>query len=145
MNEASLSIEFRFLVNLCPRNEVTRVITSKDIRLVRKSVICIYKWAIPWANHILWTLRKASTQISLSMPRKLTRIDNFLWIFFFRNHYSIPLSPLDGMCRPVSVCVDYAGRSGSIQYAEAMMFVFSQDGSNKVQLFCILFLKLISV
>ena len=35
------------------------------------------------------------TRISPSMPRRLTRTDTFrlLWIFRFRNHYSIPLSP----------------------------------------------------
>ena len=39
----------------------------------------------------IWTLRKVSTQISLSMPRRLTRTDTFrlLWTFCFRNHYSI--------------------------------------------------------
>ena len=41
------------------------------------------------------TLRKVSTRISLSMPRRLTRIDTFRlqWIFCFRNHYSIHISP----------------------------------------------------
>ena len=61
----------------------------------------------------LWTLRKVSTRISLSMPRRLTWTDTFrlLWIFCFRNHYSIPLSSWDGMCRPGLAC---AGWSGSI-------------------------------
>ena len=50
----------------------------------------------------LWTLRKVSTRISLSMPHRRTRIYTFrlLWVFCFRNHYSI-YSPLDVMCRPV--------------------------------------------
>ena len=49
----------------------------------------------------LWTMRKVSTRISLSMPHRPTRIDTFrlLWIFCFRNNYSIHLSPLDGMCQ----------------------------------------------
>ena len=53
-------------------------------------------------------MRKVSTRINLSMPRRLTRIDTFrlLWIFCFKNHYSIPLSPWDEMCRPGSVCAD---------------------------------------
>ena len=43
----------------------------------------------------LWNLRKVSTRISLSMPHRPTRIYTFrlLWIFCFRNHYSIHLSP----------------------------------------------------
>ena len=59
------------------------------------------------------------TPISLSMLRKLTRIDTFrlLLISCFRNHYSIPLSPWDGMCRPGSVCADWYG---SIHYAEVI-------------------------
>ena len=79
-----------------------------------------------------WTLRKVSTKISLSMPRRLTRVDTFrlLWIFCFRNHYSISLSPWDGMYRPGSVCSDCAGWSGSLHYAEAILLVFSRDGSN---------------
>ena len=41
----------------------------------------------------LWTLRKVSTRISLSMPRRLTHtyIFRLIWIFFFRTRYSIPL------------------------------------------------------
>ena len=40
-----------------------------------------------------WTLRKVSNRISLSKPRRLTRTDTFrfLWLFCFRNHYSIPI------------------------------------------------------
>ena len=47
---------------------------------------------------LVWTLRKVSTRISLSMPQRLNRTDTFrlLWIFCFRNHYSLPLSPLGG-------------------------------------------------
>ena len=39
------------------------------------------------------TVRKVSTRIRLSMPRRLTWTDTFrlLWIFCFMNHYSIPL------------------------------------------------------
>ena len=85
--------------------------------------------AIPRENATLWALRKVWTRISLSMPRRLTRIDTFqlLWIFCFRNHYSIPLSPSDGMGLPGSVCADCAGWSGSIRYAEAILLVFSRD------------------
>ena len=82
----------------------------------------------PARKPTLWTLRKSLTRISLSMPHRLTRIDTFRlkWIFCFRNHYSIPLSPWYGMCWPGSVC---AGWSGSIHSAEVIMLVFSQDGS----------------
>ena len=40
----------------------------------------------------LWTPRKVSIRISLSMPRRITRKYTFhlLWIFCFVNHYSIP-------------------------------------------------------
>ena len=60
----------------------------------------------------LWTLRKASTRIILSMPHRRTRIYTFhlLWIFCFRNHYSI-YPTLDGMCRP-DQSADSAGWSG---------------------------------
>ena len=77
----------------------------------------------PVRKPTLWTLRKVSTWI---------RIDTFrlLWIFCFRNNYSIPLSPWDRMCHPGSVCTDCAGWSGSIHYAEAIMLVFSWNGSN---------------
>ena len=42
----------------------------------------------------VWSLRKVSTRISLTMPGRRTRIDTFrlLWIFCFRNH-SLQLSP----------------------------------------------------
>ena len=39
------------------------------------------------------------------------------------------LSPWYGTCRPGSVCADCAVWSGSIHYAEAIMLVFSRDGS----------------
>ena len=47
----------------------------------------------PARKPTLWTPRKVSTRISLSMPRRLIRIYTFrlLWIFCFGNHYSIPL------------------------------------------------------
>ena len=66
----------------------------------------------------LWTLRKVSTRISLSMPRRLNLTDTFrlLWILFFRNPYSIPLSAWDGKCRPGLACADCVGRSWSIYY-----------------------------
>ena len=63
----------------------------------------------------MWTLRKVSTRISLIMPRRLIREDILclLWIFCFRNHYSIPLPLLRrnvsarisprGLRRPISV------------------------------------------
>ena len=75
----------------------------------------------------LWPLCNVSTRISLSMPRRLTRIDTFrlLWIFCSRNHYYIPLSPWDGMCWSGSVCTDCEGWSWSIHYAYAIMLVFS--------------------
>ena len=77
---------------------------------------------------ILWILRKVSTRIRLSMPHRLNRIDTFrlLWIFCFRNYYSIPLSAWDEMCRPGSVCANW---SGSIHYAEAIMLNLTRDGS----------------
>ena len=65
----------------------------------------------PSRKPTLWTQRKVSTRISLSMPHTLTRVDTFrlLWVFCFKNHYSIPASiPGDGMCRPGSVCADCA-------------------------------------
>ena len=80
----------------------------------------------------LWTLRKASTWISLSMPHRLTRLYTFRlqWIFCFKNHYSLPLSPCDGMCRSGSVCAECAGWSGSIHYAESIILLFfSPHGS----------------
>ena len=47
----------------------------------------------PARRPTLWTLRKASTRISICMSRRLTRTDNvrLLQIFCFRNNYSIPL------------------------------------------------------
>ena len=46
--------------------------------------------------------KRAELREKTSIPRRLTRTDFFrlLWIFCFRNHYSIPLSPWDGICRP---------------------------------------------
>ena len=66
----------------------------------------------------LWTLRKVLTRISLSIHCRLIRTDTFrlLLIFGFMNHYSIPLSHWDGMCRPKW--------SGSIHYAESIMVFF---------------------
>ena len=59
----------------------------------------------------LWTLRKVSTRISISMTRRFPRTatSRLLWIFCFRYHYSITLSPCDGMCRHESACADCAG------------------------------------
>ena len=48
-------------------------------------------------------------------------------MFCFKNHYSIPLSPYDGMCRPGLACVSW---SGTIHYAESILLVFSWNGSN---------------
>ena len=47
-----------------------------------------------------------------SMPRRLTRADTFrlLWIFCFRNHYSILLSPWDEMFWPWLACADCCSR-----------------------------------
>ena len=49
----------------------------------------------PTRKPTLWTLRKVSTRISLSLPRRLIPVDTFrlLWIFCFRNHCIIPISP----------------------------------------------------
>ena len=49
----------------------------------------------PTRKPTLLTLRNASTQISLSMPRTLIRTVTvrLLCIYCFRNHYSIPLTP----------------------------------------------------
>ena len=60
------------------------------------------------------------------MPQRLTRTDtvSLLCIFCFRNHYSIPLSTWDRMSRPGLACVDCAGWSGSIHYAESIMLGF---------------------
>ena len=93
----------------------------------------------PARKPTVWPLRNVSTQISLSMTCRLTRTKTFrlLWIFCFRNHYSIPLPPWDGMCRLGSVRAYYAGWSGSIHYKKAIMLVFSWDGS----LMKIIFLK----
>ena len=94
-----------------------------------------YYMSRPARKPTLWTLRKVSTRISLSKPLskppRLTRTDTFhlLWIFCFRHHYSIPVSPWDGMCRPGLACADCAGWSGSIHYEEVIMLVFSRDGS----------------
>ena len=79
----------------------------------------------------LWTLLKGSIQISLSMLRRLTWTDNvrLLKIFCFRNHYSLPPSPWDGMCRHGLACVDCVCWSGLIHYAEAIMLVFSRNSS----------------
>ena len=85
----------------------------------------------PTRKPTLWTLHEVSTRISRSMPRRLTRTYTFrlLWIFCFRNHYSIPLSPLYGVCRPGSFCADCTVWSGSIYYAEVILFVLSRNGS----------------
>ena len=42
----------------------------------------------PTRKPTLWTLRKLSTRISLSMPRRLSRTDTFrlLSFFYFKNH-----------------------------------------------------------
>ena len=74
----------------------------------------------------VWIMRKVSTRNSLSLPRRLTRADTFrlLWIFCFRNHYSILLSPWDGMRRPGLACADCAGWSGSIHSAETTILGF---------------------
>ena len=100
--------------------------------LITVELLCWWLYmSLPAMKPTLWTLCKVSTRISLSMPCKLTRIYNFrlLWIFCFRNHYAIPISTWDGMYRPGWVCVDCAGWSWSIHYAEAIMLVFSRDGS----------------
>ena len=54
----------------------------------------------------LWTMRKVSTRISLIMPHRRIQTDTFrlLWIFCFRNHYTIPLSHWNRMCWPGLAC-----------------------------------------
>ena len=75
----------------------------------------------------LWNLRKVSTQISLSISRRLTRTDTFrlLWLYYFRNHYSLPLSLWNGICRPGLACADFAG------WFESIMLVISWNGSDE--------------
>ena len=80
----------------------TRSVAGTQSVNVRLHVIIIpsihiditYTTSRPARKPTLWTLRKVLTRISLIMPRRLNRIDSFrlLWIFCFRNHYSIPLS-----------------------------------------------------
>ena len=79
----------------------------------------------------LCNLRKVSTRISLSMSRRFTRIDTFrlLWIFSFRNHYSIPLFPWDGICRTGSVCADCAGWFWNDTLRRVHNVCFLTDGS----------------
>ena len=115
------------------RCQITIACYEKRYHLCPSSLL---KWRIQLLNRparkpTLWILRKALTRISLRMRRRLTRIYTFrlLWMFYFRNHYPIPLSPWEGMCGPGSVCADCTGWSGSIHYAEAILLVFSLDGS----------------
>ena len=78
------------------------------------------------------TLWEVSTRISLSRLRRLTRIDTFrrLWIFCFRNHYSIPLSPREGMCRPGLACTDWTAQADLGRYiTQAIMLVISWNSS----------------
>ena len=105
------------------------------------SFVCLVFYGVTWV-HVsyryylsrptrkpkLWTLRKVSTRICQSMSRRLTRTDNFcfLWIFRFRNQYCWPLFPWDGMYRPG---LAYAGWSRSILYAETIMLVLSWNDS----------------
>ena len=69
--------------------------------------------------------------IETVLCRQFQKTETFrlLWIFCFRNHYSIPLSPWDGMCRPGIACADCAVLSWSNHFAESIMLVFSRDGS----------------
>ena len=78
------------------------------------------------------------TQISLSMPRRLTLIYTFrlLWIFSFRNHFSIPLFPWNGMCRPGLACAACEGWSGSMHNAESILLVFSHMTLYHIQHIC---------
>ena len=103
----------------------TRIFHKTNHKIIRNaSVSLLYMSRSMWMPTLL-TLHKLSTQITLSMPRRLTQIDTFrlLWIFCFRNYYSIPLSPWDRMCQPRLACKDCAGWSGSIHYAESIMFL----------------------
>ena len=85
--------------------------------------------SLPARKPTLWTLRKVFTRISLSMPRRLTRIDNsrLLWIFCFRDHYANSLSSL---IRNISARISLLGVRmliWSIHYAEAIMLIISRD------------------
>ena len=106
------------------------VVCGKGLNDYRKGYIYIYIYIYMSCSPrkpTLWTAYKVSTQISLSMPHRLTRTDTFhlLLIFCFRNHFSIPLSPGDWMCWPRLACADCTGLSWSIYYAESIMSVFS--------------------
>ena len=60
-------------------------------------------WADPRENqHYGLCVMYRPGSAKACMPRRLTRTDTvrLLWIFCFRNHYSIPLSLWDGICRP---------------------------------------------
>ena len=75
----------------------------------------------PARKPTVWTLRKVSTQIILSMPRRLTRIDHFA---------SCGLSV--SWIITLNILYTCAGWSGSIHYTEAIVLVFSPDGSYAV-------------
>ena len=71
-------------------------------------------------------MRKVSTRISLSMPRRLTWTDimRLPWIYCFMNHYSIPLSPWYGIYCPRLACADCLGWSGPIRCVEVINIGF---------------------
>ena len=77
----------------------------KVVRCMALDSICMWErlythiWAVPRENQHCG-LRKVSIRISLSMPRRLTLTDTFrlMWIFCFRNHYSIYLFPPETEC-----------------------------------------------
>ena len=90
----------------------------------------------PAGKRTLWTLRKVSIRISPFMPRRLTWTDSLrlLWIFCFMTRYIISLSPWDGMCQSGLACVDWAGLSGSIHYAESIMLVISWNALSYIRM-----------
>ena len=71
---------------------------------------------------------QAAFNVICCMPRRLTRTDTFrfLWIFCFRKHYSIPLSPCDGMCQLGLACADSFSR-GTAQIWIHFLWVISNS------------------
>ena len=99
----------------------------------RKGPVVVWQciWAVPQENQHCGLCVKYRPESALACRAGYPGQNTFclLWIFCFRNHYSLPLSPCDGMCRPGLDFADCAGLSGSIHYAESIMLVFSWNGS----------------
>ena len=95
---------------------------SSDVR--RKSPSIFTDMSRPTRKSTVWTLRKVSTRISLRMPRRLIRANTFR-LFLFQESLLYTHIP---MRRKVSVRISLRC-SGSNYYVEAIMLVFSLDGS----------------